>query len=79
MPPTNGSDFRFVTNGIGAQTSEYVVARFDVDIAPLKPDVVIVQVGINDLKGDFAVPSTKGRHHRAVSVNIEMDRVSLVP
>ena len=49
-PPNAGPGFRFVNRGIGAQTSEQVLARFDDQIAPLLPDVVIVQVGINDLK-----------------------------
>lgn len=34
----------------GAQTSAQVVWRFAEHIAPLQPDKIILQVGINDLK-----------------------------
>lgn len=49
-PPGKMPGYRFVNRGIGAQTTEQVLARFDAHIAPLQPDVIVVQVGINDLK-----------------------------
>ena len=42
--------FEFVNRGVGSQTSAQVVQRFDYHVRPLQPQVVIVQVGINDLK-----------------------------
>ncbi len=42
--------YQFVNRGIGNETSAQALARFDAHVAPLNPDVVIVQVGINDLK-----------------------------
>jgi lysophospholipase L1-like esterase len=42
--------FTFVNRGIGSQTTAQVLGRFDQDIAPLQPDYLVVQVGINDLK-----------------------------
>jgi len=42
--------FEFVNRGIGSQTSAQVVQRFDYHVRPLQPQVVVVQVGINDLK-----------------------------
>jgi len=41
---------RTLNIGIGSQTTEQVLARFDHHLAPLKPNIVIVQAGVNDLK-----------------------------
>lgn len=40
----------FINRGIGAQTSAQAAGRFAEHITPLQPDIVLVQVGINDLK-----------------------------
>ena len=42
--------YRFVNRGIGAQTSAQVLARYDAHVASLQPQIVLLQVGINDLK-----------------------------
>ena len=47
--PSNIHGFHFINRGIGGQTSAYVMARFGYDVKPLKPNIVILQVGINDL------------------------------
>jgi lysophospholipase L1-like esterase len=52
-------DFVFVNRGIGNQTSEQVAARFDEHIKPLQPDVVILQVCVNDLKTIPLFPKRK--------------------
>lgn len=39
-----------INRGIGAQTTAQVALRFDQHLAPLRPDVVVLQAGINDLK-----------------------------
>lgn len=44
------SNFTFVNRGIGAQTTAQVLGRFSKDIAPLRPHMAVIQVGINDLK-----------------------------
>jgi lysophospholipase L1-like esterase len=50
-PAPSGLDlFEFINRGIGAQTSAQVVLRFDEHVAPLQPQLIVVQVGINDLK-----------------------------
>ena len=36
--------------GIGAQTTEQVLRRFDEHLGHLRPKIVVIQVGINDLK-----------------------------
>jgi lysophospholipase L1-like esterase len=56
--------YHFVNRGIGAQTSAQVAARFNQHIKPLNPDIIILQVGINDLK---AIPLFPGQKDAIVS------------
>ncbi|MFN2271128.1 MAG: SGNH/GDSL hydrolase family protein [Anaerolineae bacterium] len=49
-PAPEVGSFEFVNRGIGAQTSEQAALRFDYHVKPLDPDIIIVQVGVNDLK-----------------------------
>ncbi len=42
--------YEFINRGIGSQTSIQVLQRFSQHMRSLKPDVVVIQVGINDLK-----------------------------
>ena len=48
--PDVPEDIIVVNRGIGAQTTTQVAGRFARHVAPLRPDTLIVQVGINDLK-----------------------------
>ncbi|HEY9651107.1 MAG TPA: GDSL-type esterase/lipase family protein [Coleofasciculaceae cyanobacterium] len=57
--PMNLNEFYFVNRGIDTQTSAQVLGRFDKHILPLQPDLVIVQVGINDLKTIPLFPQQK--------------------
>ncbi len=50
---------QFVNRGIGFQTTEQVVRRFEHDIPQLKPDVVLLQLGVNDLKCIALFPERK--------------------
>jgi lysophospholipase L1-like esterase len=52
-------DFEFVNRGVEAQTSAQVLARFDAHVKPLRPNILIVQVGINDLKTIPLFPSNR--------------------
>lgn len=49
-PTPDDGKFEFLNRGIGSQTSVQVLERFDAHIKPLMPVVIIIQVGINDLK-----------------------------
>ena len=49
-PSADLGQLEFVNRGIPAQTSVQVLERFDYDIKPLRPKVMLIQVGINDLK-----------------------------
>jgi lysophospholipase L1-like esterase len=51
--------FWFVNRGIGSQTTAQVTSRFAEHIAPLQPGVVVLQVGINDLKTVTLFPERK--------------------
>ncbi|MBI4929003.1 MAG: SGNH/GDSL hydrolase family protein, partial [Anaerolineae bacterium] len=42
--------YEFLNRGIGAQTTIQVLERFDAHVKPLMPKVIVIQVGINDLK-----------------------------
>lgn len=48
--PEGIEDFVFINRGIGGQTSSQVIGRFEKHVLSLNPDVLIVQVCINDLK-----------------------------
>ncbi|MFW5432520.1 MAG: SGNH/GDSL hydrolase family protein [Methylophilaceae bacterium] len=41
---------RTLNIGIGGQTTEQILARFDHHLSPLSPKVVVVQAGMNDIK-----------------------------
>ncbi|NBV22294.1 MAG: hypothetical protein EBS05_10310 [Proteobacteria bacterium] len=47
-------NFRFRNSGVGGDTIPKVLARYDWDIAPWKPTVVSVELGMND-QGGFSV------------------------
>jgi lysophospholipase L1-like esterase len=44
------ADYKFINRGISSQTSVQSFLRFAEHVGPLKPNVVVVQVGVNDLK-----------------------------
>jgi lysophospholipase L1-like esterase len=48
--PQGLADVEFINRGISAQTTAQALGRFEAHVAPLRPDVVVVQIGINDLK-----------------------------
>lgn len=51
--------FEFINRGIDSQTSEQAVQRFRHHVKPLEPQVVVIQVGINDLKTIPLFPDRK--------------------
>ena len=52
-------NYSFINRGIGAQTSAQVLQRFEQHLKPLHPQIIIVQVGINDLKVIPLIPERK--------------------
>ena len=64
-PAPEGLDgWTFVNRGIHNQTSAEVLHRFDAHVAPLEPDVIVIQVGVNDLK---AIPLFPGQRATIVA------------
>ncbi|MEM6255759.1 MAG: GDSL-type esterase/lipase family protein [Cyanobacteria bacterium P01_D01_bin.156] len=49
-PNPNIEGYEFINRGINGQTSIQTSQRFSHHLADLEPDIVVVQVGINDLK-----------------------------
>ncbi|NEO53279.1 MAG: SGNH/GDSL hydrolase family protein [Okeania sp. SIO3B5] len=47
--PKGFDDFNFVNRGISGQTTAQVLGRLNQHLKPLSADIVIVQVGVNDL------------------------------
>lgn len=42
--------YEFINRGINSQTTIQTVQRFDQHVRSLQPDIIVIQVGINDLK-----------------------------
>lgn len=58
-PPPNLAGFKFINRGVGAQTSAQTLYRFDEHVKSLHPPIVVLQVGINDLKTIPLFPERK--------------------
>ncbi len=52
--------YEFINRGIASQTTIQTLQRFEAHIQPLEPDVVVIQVGVNDLK---TIPLFPGRRN----------------
>lgn len=51
--------YEFVNRGISSQTSVQTLQRFSAHMRHLKPDIVVIQIGINDLKTIALFPDRK--------------------
>ena len=60
----------FANRGIGNQTTAQVLGRFDAHLRPIKPDIVVLQVGINDLKSIPVLPNQKAQIIARCKANI---------
>lgn len=52
-------EFSFINRGIGNQTSAQVLLRFEEHVLPFQPEIIILQVCINDLKTIPLFPERK--------------------
>lgn len=48
--PAALTEWQVVNLGVGFQTTAQALLRFDYDVAPFHPTVVVLEVGVNDLK-----------------------------
>ena len=49
-PPDGSGQLHFVNRGVEAQSSVLAAGRWSHHIPPLEPDIIVIQVGINDLR-----------------------------
>ncbi|TAF03556.1 MAG: SGNH/GDSL hydrolase family protein [Oscillatoriales cyanobacterium] len=59
-----------VNRGIGGQTTAQVLGRFQQHVASLKPKIIVIQVGVNDLKAIPLFPEQKEAIIRNCETNI---------
>ncbi len=71
LVPEKLKGFSFVNRGINNQTSGQVLGRFDKHVVPLHPNIIIVQVGINDLKTIPLFPDRKAAIITNCKANIQ--------
>lgn len=57
--PPQATNATIVNRGIGAQTSAQALGRFEPHVAGLQPDIIVLQIGINDLKTIPLFPEEK--------------------
>ncbi len=69
--PANLKGFSFINRGINNQTSAQVLGRFDKHVVPLRPNIIVVQVGINDLKTIPLFPERKAAIISNCKANIQ--------
>lgn len=51
--------YEFINRGVSGQTSAQTSQRFDYHMADLDPDIVVIQVGVNDLKAIPLMPESR--------------------
>lgn len=56
--------YQFINRGINGESSHQTLLRFDTHIAPLEPDIIILQVGVNELT---AIPLLRHREAEIIA------------
>ena len=51
--------YEFINRGVGGQTSAQTSQRFNFHLGDLEPDIVVIQVGVNDLKAIPLMPDER--------------------
>ncbi|MET0340713.1 MAG: GDSL-type esterase/lipase family protein [Polyangiales bacterium] len=72
--PARVGSFAFVNRGIGSQSTAQILGRFEQDLAALHPDVVVLELGINDLKTIALFPDEE----RAIVARVKQNIATLV-
>ena len=62
--PASANRFVFANRGVNGQSSAQVLGRFADDVPPMHPDIIIIQVGVNDLA---AIPYFPNRRARIIA------------
>jgi lysophospholipase L1-like esterase len=58
--------YQFINRGVAQQTTAQALARFDHEIPSLRPDIVVLELGVNDLK---TIPLFPSRRHDIVETS----------
>lgn len=69
-PQLQGSEF--LNRGIGDQTSEQIRLRYAAHVQPLKADLVILQLGVNDLKNIPLFPAKRSAIVEQLQRNLQL-------
>jgi lysophospholipase L1-like esterase len=69
--PPSGITGTFINRGISNQTSIQALSRFAEDVLPLKPNVIVLQIGVNDLKAIPLFPENKERIIVDLKTNVQ--------
>lgn len=51
--------YEFINQGVGGESTAQILQRVGSDVFPLNPDVVVLQLGVNDLKAIGVLPDKK--------------------
>ncbi|WP_341734403.1 GDSL-type esterase/lipase family protein [Microcoleus sp. EPA2] len=70
QPPNQIKNITIINRGIGGQTTAQVLGRFQQHVALLKPKIIVIQVGVNDLKAIPLFPGQKEAIIRNCQTNI---------
>lgn len=62
--------YRFANRGISGQTSAQVLGRFSAHVSVLQPDILVLQLGANDLKAIGLMPNKSDRIVSQLKSNI---------
>ncbi|MGL5064299.1 MAG: SGNH/GDSL hydrolase family protein [Microcoleus sp.] len=82
----NIKGYEFINRGIGSQTSVQAIERFSAHVSPLKPDLIVIQIGVNDLKtialfperSKSIVSNTQANIQRIVAESKKLGAVAIV-
>jgi lysophospholipase L1-like esterase len=69
-PPT-GITGTIINRGISNLTSIQALSRFSADVLPLKPNVIVLQIGVNDLKAIPLFPENRTRIIADLNANVQ--------
>lgn len=67
----NMTGIEFINRGIGGETTQQLLSRFQQDTIDLSPDMVIIQAGINDLVTIGVVPHYLNKIKQQCQQNLE--------
>jgi lysophospholipase L1-like esterase len=69
--PTQVKDVTFINRGMGAQTTAQALGRLPYHVLPLKAKMIVIQIGINDLRAIPLFPEQKAGIIAECKANIQ--------